>query len=87
MPSFWTSDAEMVSVALMSDPGGRGELAKDKTKAPTWAKLRLGQTIVLLELLGKMKSIREEYTAKQDSGMVKFVLPDVSFSCFRLTKI
>ena len=72
MPNFWTTDAEMVSVALMSDPGGSG-LGKGKAKegqAPVWGKARLGQTVVLLELVRKLKSIREELLDKRDNVAV-----------------
>ncbi|KAL5504188.1 hypothetical protein ACEPAH_8262 [Sanghuangporus vaninii] len=71
MPNFWTSDAEMVSVALMSDPGGSG-LGKGKAKegqTPMWGKARLGQTLVLLELVKKLKNIREEFHDKRDNAM------------------
>ncbi|KAH8118013.1 hypothetical protein DFH11DRAFT_1541265 [Phellopilus nigrolimitatus] len=72
MPNFWTTDAEMVSVALMSDPAVGGGFAKGKAKegqSPAWGKSRLGQTVVFLELIGKLRSIRVDHYAKQDAGM------------------
>ncbi|KAI5116269.1 hypothetical protein M0805_007718 [Coniferiporia weirii] len=72
MPSFWITDAEMVSVALMSNPAGRGGIGRDKEKEeqlPAWAKPRLGQTIVLLELMGKLRTLRTDHAAKQDAGL------------------
>ena len=50
MPNFWTSDAEMLSVALMSDPGSMNS-GKGKTREgekPPWGKSQLGRTMILL---------------------------------------
>lgn len=73
MPSFWTTNAEMVSVALTNDPGSGVGLGKGKAKEgqpPVWGKAKLGQTAVLLELIRKLRSIREDHNKKQDAGMV-----------------
>ena len=73
MPNFWTTDPEMVSVALMSDPGSGAAPGKGKAKegqTPTWGKARLGQSVVLLELIGKLRVIREDHSKIQDTGMV-----------------
>lgn len=77
MPNFWTSDPEMVSVALMNDASGGAGLGKGKRKEgqpPEWGKARLGQTVLLLELIGKLKGIREELNKKQESGVVYAIL-------------
>ncbi|EJD06540.1 uncharacterized protein FOMMEDRAFT_165313 [Fomitiporia mediterranea MF3/22] len=76
MPNFWTTDPEMVSVALMSDPGSGAVPGKGKAKEgrpPTWGKARLGQSVVLLELIGKLRIIREDHSKIQDAGMVSGV--------------
>lgn len=72
MPNFWTSDAEMLSVALMSDPGSTHS-SKGKMKEgekPPWGKLRLGQTMILLELIANLRNIREEHEAKHGEETV-----------------
>lgn len=69
MPEFWTTDAEMLSVALMSDPGAAGKGKEKESQSPLWGKARLGQTAVLLELIGNLRSRREEHNKKQDNGL------------------
>ncbi|KAJ6614617.1 hypothetical protein B0H10DRAFT_2165084 [Mycena sp. CBHHK59/15] len=44
VPDFWTRDAEMMSVALMSDVG--------------WGTARLGQSVLLLEVIGRIQAVR-----------------------------
>jgi hypothetical protein len=60
---YWTRDTEMLCVALLSDIGmmdaGSGN---DK-----WAKARLGQLVLLVELVGKIQKLRHE---KESSSTV-----------------
>ncbi|KAG6850090.1 hypothetical protein H0H93_001223 [Arthromyces matolae] len=75
LPDFWIRDAEMVSIALMSDGGKKVPEADRKT----WAKPRLGQAVVMLELIAFIQSARheKEKTSTSSDGFlantVKFV--------------
>ena len=63
MPNVWTTDAEMVGVALMGE-ACEVSTAKGKAKEgqlPTWGKARLGQSILLLELILRLRGIRDEH--------------------------
>ena len=74
MPHFWTADAEMVSVALMSDPAGSFGKGKGKEGLiPEWGPPRLGQEIVMLEVIGKLRGIRIAHKqANLVSGTLKW---------------
>lgn len=68
LPDFWIRDAEMMSVALMSDVGTR------KGATPTggvrsWAAARLGQSVLMLELIGCIQAVRHE----KDAAIVRFI--------------
>lgn len=49
----------MISVALMSDVGG----SKGTTSDNGWAKARLGQSVLFLELIGCIQAARHEKEA------------------------
>ena len=55
---FWTRDPEMISVALMSDA-----TTSVKGKSPagrvTWGTPRFGQSMLLIELIDYVKSVRQ----------------------------
>lgn len=73
MPDFWISDAEMIAVALMSDPGGGAALVKQKTKeslSPEWGKARIGQMVIFLEVIGRLRSVRNEHEETHEPNMV-----------------
>ncbi|KAG6885182.1 hypothetical protein C0993_005089 [Termitomyces sp. T159_Od127] len=55
-PDFWIRDAEMVSVALMSDFGKKGLETEPRTRTKT----RLGQAVVMLEFIAFIQSTRHE---------------------------
>lgn len=57
LPDFWIRDAEMVSVALMSE--GSSKLSGMK---PVWAEARLGQLALLVELIEYIQAIRQAAT-------------------------
>ena len=69
MPNFWIGDAEMMSVALMSDPGVSKGTRKE-SDALTWGKPRLGQITILLELIGRLRGIRTENEGKRGTSAV-----------------
>ncbi len=61
LPDFWVRDAEMISVAVMSDIGGSGDAnGKGKAKEGAWGNARLGQSVLLVELIGKVQGIRRD---------------------------
>ncbi|KAG5646355.1 hypothetical protein DXG03_003678 [Asterophora parasitica] len=64
LPDFWTRDAEMMSVALMSD-GGKKEPVSATGRS--WTKARLGQNVVTLELIGCIQDARHEKEASSGS--------------------
>ena len=79
MPSFWTSDAEMLSVALMSDPGSTNN-SKGKLKEgelPQWGKPRLGQTMIVLELITSLQTIRKEHETHHKETTVRALRTNV----------
>ena len=69
MPSFMTTSAEMLSVALASDPSGSFMKGKGKEGRLTWGKSRIGQNVVFLEALWKFSEYR---TSAKESGTVSF---------------
>ncbi|TFK38037.1 hypothetical protein BDQ12DRAFT_735948 [Crucibulum laeve] len=77
---YWTRDAEMMSVALMSETGGEKAAFKTSFGGPPWGKARLGQSILLIELISHIQKIRhakEEVTLGQESALadtMKFVM-------------
>jgi hypothetical protein len=60
LPGFWTRDAEMVSVALMSDGTNKSSESK-----PTWGKARLGQSALLVELIDQAHLLRITETVRE----------------------
>ena len=65
MPDFLTSNAEMLSVALMSDPSGSLMKGKGIEGRAKWAKTRIGQNMVFLEVLCKFSEFRNSYGEKE----------------------
>ncbi|KAG7448488.1 uncharacterized protein BT62DRAFT_929572 [Guyanagaster necrorhizus] len=75
LPDFWVRDAEMISVAVMSDIGGGGDAnGKGKAKEGAWGNARLGQSVLLVELIGKVQGIRRE---KENTSIPEAALVDM----------
>src|SRR5260221_14242298 len=53
---YWTRDTEMLCVALLSDIG----MIDTESGTDKWAKARLGQLVLLVELVGKIQKLRHE---------------------------
>lgn len=66
---YWLRDIEMLCVALLSDIGNVEAGAMEGA----WGTARLGQLVLLVELIGKIQSIRHE---KETAGTVS--LPSLS---------
>lgn len=54
VPNMWTLDADMMSVALMAT----GKDMKKGGKSAVWDQARLGPTVILLEVIGRLRSAR-----------------------------
>jgi hypothetical protein len=68
LPSFWIRDAEMLLVALMSDSSSIERDSQDSVDPP-WGQARLGQLVVLIELIAHIQVTRQD----KDSRGVSFV--------------
>ncbi len=77
LEDFWTRNAEMIAVALVDAVPSKGkEIERENTA--TWGKARLGQSVLLVELIGKLQAARhaKEASSAPDSVFVdtfKFV--------------
>lgn len=65
LPSFWIRDAEMLLVVLMSDSGGMEKGTQDNV-VPSRGQVRLGQLVVLIELIAHIQATRQD---KDDRGV------------------
>jgi len=57
LPNILTSNAEMMSVALMGNLSNTGSI--DETSDPTWEQARLGHCVVMVELISRLRTLRE----------------------------
>lgn len=70
MPDFWTRDAEMMAVAIMSDPSRSFGKGKEREGTlPVWGEARVGQSIILLEVISRIRRAR---LAKKETTAVRF---------------
>jgi len=76
LPDFWIRDAEMISVALMSD----GTSKPSETKG-VWGKARLGQSALLVELIGRVQAMRDVESSTK-VRMQAFIVIHVNFKLF-----
>ncbi|KAJ7196554.1 hypothetical protein GGX14DRAFT_473423 [Mycena pura] len=77
LPDYWTRNAEMTSVALMSG-GSTKATVQSPDALPTWGTARLGQSVLLLELIGRIQAVRrgKEGSSTPDNmyvDIIKFV--------------
>ncbi|CAG7849750.1 SubName: Full=Uncharacterized protein {ECO:0000313/EMBL:CCA73209.1} [Serendipita indica DSM 11827] len=64
-PALWTTDAEMMCIALMNEPGIAGSSAVSSAKGkgrdgdpPKWGTARLGQCVLFLEMIYFVRDLR-----------------------------
>ncbi|KAI0327553.1 hypothetical protein GY45DRAFT_1256742 [Cubamyces sp. BRFM 1775] len=57
-PALWTHDPEMMSVALMTDPGTRSAPAMQDGQ-PVKAKARFGQMVLMVELIHHLRQVKQ----------------------------
>jgi hypothetical protein len=68
LPTFWIRDAEMLLVGLMNDSGGV-ERGPQANVGPLWGQARVGQLVVLIELIAHVQATRQD----KDGRGVSFV--------------
>ena len=56
VPNILTSNAEMMSVALMGNLNAGGP---DETSNPTWEQARLGYCVIMVELINRLRTLRK----------------------------
>lgn len=72
VPAFWTTDSEMMAVALMSDVGSaKAKDSAESGKGLVWGTARIGQCVVLLELIGSIRKL-VELKSEASSNSVSF---------------
>ena len=74
LPELWTTDAEMIAVAIMSDVSSARKGKQREADLPNWGQARPGQCVILLEVIGALKVARK---AHKDTSTV---------SCLRLSE-
>lgn len=74
MPDFWIKDAEMMSIATMGDMGmkspGSGITQGIPGAVEPWGTARLGQSVLIVELIAQVQSmrrVRENSTVSKNS--------------------
>ncbi len=75
LPSFWIKNDEMIAVALMTAPN-TSTIGHD-----IWAKPRLGQCVIMLELINHIKALTR---SKKDPEGVRFILREILVMTFLL---
>ena len=58
VPNILTSNAEMMSVALMGNLSNSG--STDETSNPTWEQARLGHCVIVVELISRLRALRKK---------------------------
>lgn len=57
LPNILTSNAEMMSVALLGNLPNTG--STDEKSEPTWEQARLGHSVVMVELINRLRALRK----------------------------
>ena len=76
LPNILTSNAEMMSVALMGNLSNTGGI--DETSNPTWEQARLGHCIVMVELINRLKTVRKSAVGFLGSSLERSKLSDLA---------
>ncbi|TBU39115.1 hypothetical protein BD309DRAFT_873000 [Dichomitus squalens] len=58
-PGIWTHNPEMMSVAIMMDPTGSRKVTEPTGAAPTQGRVRIGQMVIMVELLHHLRRMRQ----------------------------
>ena len=81
-PDFWLRDVGMITTVLMLDVGGQGKGKSTSTVELVWGKARLGQSTLLLELIGWIQTLRHSIEASGVRQISSFLRAD--FNAIRL---
>ncbi|KAI0300139.1 hypothetical protein B0F90DRAFT_1817733 [Multifurca ochricompacta] len=70
LPSFWIRDPEMLLVAFMSDSSSTARDSQDNagSAGPQWGHVRLGQLVILIELIAYVQAERQDKGSQAPSG-------------------
>ncbi|TFK92378.1 hypothetical protein K466DRAFT_480806 [Polyporus arcularius HHB13444] len=76
-PALWTHDPEMMSVALMTDPGASraGSLLMSAVPEPAKGKARYGQMMIMVELIQHLRRVRQFKELAVLAATARFVVP------------
>ncbi|KAF7326044.1 RRM domain-containing protein [Mycena kentingensis (nom. inval.)] len=75
VPDFWTRDAEMVSMALAGGgPKSKPKNGNGEREPLVWGVARLGQSVLLVEVIGRLQDVRRAPSSNQDIETVRFAL-------------
>ncbi|KAF8518419.1 hypothetical protein BU17DRAFT_48729 [Hysterangium stoloniferum] len=77
LPDFWIRDSEMMAIALMSGVGKTGPSQASGDQPISWAKLRVGQSLIALELIRRIRQLTKEKKdtlSPPDSSQVEALL-------------
>ena len=66
-PALWTHSADMMSVALMTDPSARPPAQGAAVPTQEKGKARYGQMVILVELVRHLRTVRQS----KDQGLVR----------------
>ncbi|KAF7319127.1 RRM domain-containing protein [Mycena chlorophos] len=75
VPDYWTKDAEMMGVALVGGGATKGSTVKNNGngKALAWGVARLGQSVLLVEMISRMQTARRAIST-QGIEIIRFAL-------------
>ncbi|KAJ7050907.1 hypothetical protein C8F01DRAFT_1000073 [Mycena amicta] len=74
VPDYWTKDAEMMGVALVGGGAAKGQVANRNGQPLTWGVARLGQSVLLVEMIGRIQVVRRAASSIQDPEIIRFDL-------------
>ncbi|KAJ7060983.1 hypothetical protein C8F01DRAFT_1058277 [Mycena amicta] len=74
VPDYWTKDAEMMGVALVGGGAAKGQVANRTGQPLTWGVARLGQSVLLVEMIGRIQVVRRAASSIQDPEIIRFAL-------------
>ncbi|KAF8636927.1 hypothetical protein AX17_003178 [Amanita inopinata Kibby_2008] len=79
LPSYWISDAEMISVALISDVSKKKRMGFARTDTLAFDAAQLGQLVLFIEVIGQIQAARhrKQELSNADGALldiIKFVM-------------
>ncbi|KAF7316109.1 RRM domain-containing protein [Mycena indigotica] len=74
VPDYWTKDAEMIGVALVGGGGSKTKNPSGDTGKIAWGTARLGQSVLLVEVIGRIQAVRRAASLSQQLDIIRFAL-------------